>query len=383
MMTPIPFLPGTPANQTPQPADSVAPGLFDLSLLLAGVGLLPSPDAEIAVSQDDKPLDTPQEKDSTSPEELLALLQSGGIDATLFVANNIQPPAVATGSSGATQNRTGLLPAGLSPLPLNITLSTTTQTTSGKLDPLVPGADENPETASVMKTVFPVLTGIDKGTPTPGMGKISSAARESNQTVLLAAPLQQATQEIPGTTHGNAHSNSNPSIASPAAIADLSPSGILQPSVVLASQASHTSPVQTYLQTQVGTPAWREEFAGTVSMLTQSGRHSAELTLNPAGLGPIEVRINMNDGVAVVTFNAQQAPTRDAIESALPQLKEMLGESGINLGQATVGGQQSGNQPGGSMPRNTPSSGIDSSSDAIDPVRITHIAVRGNIDTFA
>ena len=38
-------------------------------------------------------------------------------------------------------------------------------------------------------------------------------------------------------------------------------------------------------------------------------------------------------------FAAQHAVTRDAIEQALPRLREMLVENGLSLGQASVGEQ--------------------------------------------
>jgi flagellar hook-length control protein FliK len=63
----------------------------------------------------------------------------------------------------------------------------------------------------------------------------------------------------------------------------------------------------------------------------------AEIRLTPAELGPLRVRVSVEDGAANVTFHAQHAVTREAIEQALPRLREMLAENGLSLGQADVG----------------------------------------------
>jgi flagellar hook-length control protein FliK len=48
------------------------------------------------------------------------------------------------------------------------------------------------------------------------------------------------------------------------------------------------------------------------------------------------VRVNMVDGQANLTFMTQHAPVREAIEAATSRLREMLGDSGINLGEVSV-----------------------------------------------
>ena len=66
---------------------------------------------------------------------------------------------------------------------------------------------------------------------------------------------------------------------------------------------------------------------------------NAELRLNPSELGPLRVQISMDDGNATVTFSAQHPLTRDAIEQALPRLREMLADQGLSLQNASVNDQ--------------------------------------------
>jgi flagellar hook-length control protein FliK len=63
---------------------------------------------------------------------------------------------------------------------------------------------------------------------------------------------------------------------------------------------------------------------------------SASLTLNPPDLGPMQVVLNVTNDQATVTFTAAQPEVRQALENAMPKLREMMNENGIALGNATV-----------------------------------------------
>jgi len=51
---------------------------------------------------------------------------------------------------------------------------------------------------------------------------------------------------------------------------------------------------------------------------------AAEIKLNPAHLGPISVRIDVNQDQATIMFTAQHADVKEAIEASIPKLREML-----------------------------------------------------------
>jgi flagellar hook-length control protein FliK len=97
----------------------------------------------------------------------------------------------------------------------------------------------------------------------------------------------------------------------------------------------------------VGTPLWREEFSASVSMLATQRVSSAELRVQPAELGPVQVSIRIEAGEANITCAAQHADTRHALESALPRLREMLESNGISVGSASVGTHPQGSGAGG------------------------------------
>lgn len=77
--------------------------------------------------------------------------------------------------------------------------------------------------------------------------------------------------------------------------------------------------------------AFAPALGAEVSLLVKGGVQEARLHLNPAEMGPITVQIEIDGDRAQVTMSAEQAPTRQALEQALPSLAGALRESGLTL----------------------------------------------------
>jgi flagellar hook-length control protein FliK len=110
----------------------------------------------------------------------------------------------------------------------------------------------------------------------------------------------------------------------------------------LASASLHTHGTSSatageqMLRSAVGTPRWAEELGSRLVLMTTRGNQEGSLTLSPEHMGPLEVRISVNQNTAQVWFGAQHADTRAALAEALPRLREMFAEAGMSLGQAGV-----------------------------------------------
>lgn len=156
--------------------------------------------------------------------------------------------------------------------------------------------------------------------------------------------------------------------------------------------ASPNGPAQAAVNIPVTHEAWGNEFGQKVTWLATQHAQSAELHLNPPQLGPLDIVLNVSGDQATALFTSPHAAVRDAVEQALPRLREMLADSGITLGNATVSdqspkeqqawltGQQqngSGNQSG--KGGSASAMGAILSGDAVLPVR-RH---QGMVDTFA
>jgi flagellar hook-length control protein FliK len=136
-------------------------------------------------------------------------------------------------------------------------------------------------------------------------------------------------------------------------------------------------------------PAWGEEFSQKITWMATQHNQSAELHLNPPQLGPLDVSLKMNGDQATATFTSPHAAVREAIEQALPKLREMLADSGIMLGNAMVSDQPAKNHadhaPGKSQGgSNSASSKEVSDVSAAAATRVSRISRHnGMVDTFA
>jgi flagellar hook-length control protein FliK len=98
------------------------------------------------------------------------------------------------------------------------------------------------------------------------------------------------------------------------------------------------------LEPRVGTGGWDNALSQRVLWMVSHQHQIAELNLNPPDLGPLQVVLSINSDQASAAFVSQNPEVRQALEAALPRLKEMMAESGINLGNATVSDQGSRQQ---------------------------------------
>lgn len=90
------------------------------------------------------------------------------------------------------------------------------------------------------------------------------------------------------------------------------------------------------LTPRVGTPAWDQALGQKVVWMVGGAQQSASLTLNPPDLGPLQVVLNVSNGQADASFYAAQPEVRQALEAALPKLRDMMSDAGVQLGQTSV-----------------------------------------------
>ncbi|MBU1776261.1 MAG: flagellar hook-length control protein FliK, partial [Gammaproteobacteria bacterium] len=152
------------------------------------------------------------------------------------------------------------------------------------------------------------------------------------------------------------------------------------PAVLAATQATINAPV--------GREKWGDEFAQKITWLTSSRQdQTAELHLNPPQLGPLDVVLKVSGDQATALFTSPHAAVREAIEQALPRLREMLADNGIALGNATVSDQtarDSGSEAARQKAADARNSPADSSSPAETQARVSQISRHnGIVDTFA
>jgi flagellar hook-length control protein FliK len=85
------------------------------------------------------------------------------------------------------------------------------------------------------------------------------------------------------------------------------------------------------LERTVADPEWKQELGDRITWMTRNSLAAAELKVNPPQMGPVEVRINLNQDQMNIVFASQNAAVREALEAAIPRLRDMLGAQQLNL----------------------------------------------------
>lgn len=89
-------------------------------------------------------------------------------------------------------------------------------------------------------------------------------------------------------------------------------------------------------------PEWNTEMGERIIWMHKQNIPSAELRLNPEHLGPVKIKIDVKQDQANISFSTQHAVVKEAIEAALPKLREMFTAQQLNLADVNVSHQESG-----------------------------------------
>ena len=80
-----------------------------------------------------------------------------------------------------------------------------------------------------------------------------------------------------------------------------------------------------------------KQLAQTISYWLGQGVQNAELKLDGFGAEPVAVRISVAHGEAHIGFRSDQPEVRQLIESAVLQLRDLLGQEGLTLAGVSIG----------------------------------------------
>jgi flagellar hook-length control protein FliK len=246
----------------------------------------------------------------------------------------------------------------------------------------IAGTGEAPRTATSTHSLT-ALAGAAQARDT-GAAAASQAGARAEPALAPAAPLADAAPLRARETVADIAALKD----APAAAPVMAP--VQQASVAMA-QAVTGAPADR-IAARVGTPGWDQQVGQKIVWMVAGKEQSASLTLNPPDMGPMQVVLNVTNDQATVTFSASQPEVRQALENAMPKLREMMSESGIALGNATVNagmpdqrqaqqgeqsrGQGSGGRFGGSAGDSAPIA-------AVTPRQARLDGATGLVDTFA
>jgi flagellar hook-length control protein FliK len=236
-------------------------------------------------------------------------------------------------------------------------------------------ADRRPDDEKLPVAGANALAGETKAKlqATPDPTTLTGAQQAAAEAVPVAAATQPKLEQLESAF---AAQNAAPTHGAMPAVAD--------------NHGTSTPVAAPSISTPVGAEGWDQALGQRVVWMVAQRNPVAEIHVNPPNLGPLTVKVDVADNTMNATFVAAHAATRDAINDAMPHLKEMLANSGIALGQVTVSAE-SFSQGGGAstrqayVPRDanaTASTQPDAGAPLVTPVR-TGPAPQGLVDTFA
>ncbi|WP_404273157.1 flagellar hook-length control protein FliK [Yersinia similis] len=100
-----------------------------------------------------------------------------------------------------------------------------------------------------------------------------------------------------------------------------------------------SAPANGYLSASPGSQEWQQSLGQQVIMFSRNGQQRAELRLHPQELGALQISLKMEDNQAQLHFASAHSQVRAALEAAMPSLRHALAESGVQLGQSSVGSE--------------------------------------------
>lgn len=142
------------------------------------------------------------------------------------------------------------------------------------------------------------------------------------------------------------------------------------------------------IDTPLGQSGWHDEVGQKLTWMVGSNSQKADLVLTPPHLGRVEVSLTLNGDQATAIFTSPNPVVREALESSLHRLREVLADAGVNLGQTQVGSESPDrSRPGNETDFRRDPSLRDASANAAPlaevVARTNARAGRGMIDVFA
>lgn len=232
---------------------------------------------------------------------------------------------------------------------------------------------------------------LDTGKRSAGRSEtpLPNVRPEAEPSAEAALPLSKAVPETGAAALATAKDDGTAKFAGAAAIE--APSGNFTQTLAAHDSRAPTTRMDANpapVNTPLNDSRWSQDFGDKIVWMARHDRQSAQININPPQLGPVQITLDIRGDQATALFVSAHGEVRQAIESAMPQLREMLSGAGINLGQANVGAQFARQDGGGQQPsdssRFSDDNAIlhgDSSQGASAPVAIQR--GRGMVDLFA
>jgi flagellar hook-length control protein FliK len=149
------------------------------------------------------------------------------------------------------------------------------------------------------------------------------------------------------------------------------------------SPAARAFVVQTGVPVPLGTPQWSQAVGDKVLWLAAQNVSSAEIRLDPPELGPMQVKVSVNQDQASVSFTSPHPAVREALDQQLGRLREMFSEQGLHLLNVDVSDRSFAQQEREQKESAQSTSGSEGVDDELTPAAISQTISMRLVDHYA
>lgn len=93
------------------------------------------------------------------------------------------------------------------------------------------------------------------------------------------------------------------------------------------------------MNTPLGDAKWSQSLGDRVLWMIGQSQQSASIKITPPDMGTIDIKVSVQNDQVNVGFTAQHGAVKEALEAAIPRLREMFGENNLQLVNVDVGQQ--------------------------------------------
>jgi len=196
------------------------------------------------------------------------------------------------------------------------------------------GSDATGATASALQSANAAATSPPATVQAPVMAGVATAAAGDGSAASVAATaISAAVLSASGSAglagDGSSHERGDAN-DSGAGLGGNGAAALQQLGAAPASSSSDSTPAATLrVSAPVDSADFPQGVADRVSFAVDNNWTSTKLQVNPPQLGPIDLQIAVQGDHAQVMMSTHSAVTREALESSLPRLKEMLNSQGF------------------------------------------------------
>ena len=177
------------------------------------------------------------------------------------------------------------------------------------------------------------------------IGELSTAA--DSKAFSLDKPAKPDSQQDNQPLNGESNSSPRQKQALPAydpAQEGVSPGALPGKIENIAAQLAAPVINQNVIMASPGKDGWDKAISQKIVWMVGAAEQTASLTLNPPDLGPLQVVIHVHNDQTDATFSSDNKEVRQALEDGMSNLRDMMKEAGITLGQTNIGQRENRQQ---------------------------------------